>query len=242
MSEKDKGINFFNSCLEKIDLHLGEEEIKKLLLYHDLVIEKNKIMNLTTVTDFDEFIIKHFIDSLIINKVVKIRDEKIIDVGTGAGFPGIPIKIAFPDTRMVLLDSLKKRINFLEEVIIQCKLKKIKGVHGRAEEYGKDPNYRESFDLCLSRAVANLSTLSEYCIPFVKKGGRFISYKASNIEEELIDAKNAISSLGAEIEEVKNLRLPESDIERTFIIIRKVKETPIKYPRKAGKPSKEPLK
>lgn len=231
----------FYKCLEKIGLELEKYQIAQFMDYYNIMIETNKHMNLTTITDLDEVIIKHFIDSLVINKVMVPTDESIIDVGTGAGLPGIPIKIAFPDTRMVLLDSLRKRLNFLDQVISECSLIDIETVHGRAEDIGRDPQYRETFDICVSRAVANLATLSEYCIPFVKKGGIFIAYKSGDINEELIKSKNAIKLLGAEIEDIKKLELPESDISRSLLVIRKIKATSKKYPRSAGKPSREPL-
>mgnify|MGYP001378596279 FL=1 len=231
----------FYRCLEEIDLELEKYQIEQFIDYYEIMIETNKHMNLTTITDLDEVIIKHFIDSLVINKVIVPTDESIIDVGTGAGLPGIPIKIAFPDTGVVLLDSLKKRLKFLDQVILDCDLIDIETVHGRAEDIGRDPQYRESFDICVSRAVANLSTLSEYCIPFVKKGGLFIAYKSGNIDEELTNSKNAVNLLGGEIEDVKKLKLPKSDIDRSLVVIRKKKSTLKRYPRSAGKPSREPL-
>ncbi len=235
-------LELFNRCLDEIDLHLEKYQIEQFKDYYDLMIETNKVMNLTTITDLDEVIIKHFVDSLVINKLISLTDEKIIDVGTGAGLPGIPIKIAYPDTNVLLLDSLKKRLRFLDEVIMECSLIDIETVHGRAEDMGRNPKYRENFDICVSRAVANLATLSEYCIPFVTKGGLFISYKAGDIEEELESSIKAINILGGEIEEVKKLYLPESDIKRTLIVIRKTKNTSKKYPRNPGMPSKEPIK
>ena len=198
-------------------------------------------MNLTAITDLEDVLQKHFIDSLTIVKAICPKNKTIIDVGTGAGFPGIPIKIAFPETKIVLLDSLNKRINFLNEVIHQLNLKEIRTIHGRAEDYGKNPKYRGQFDLCVSRAVANLSSLSEYCIPFVKQDGCFISYKSGKASDEMNSAKNAIKLLGGRIENVLKFNLPDSTVDRTLITIKKIVATPKKYPRTAGKPSREPL-
>jgi len=202
-------------------------------------------MNLTAITEMDEVITKHFVDSLSLVKAVKemrTKNYRIIDVGTGAGFPGIPLKIAFPDLKITLMDSLNKRINFLNEAINRLELKEIEAIHGRAEDLGRDSLHREQYDLCLSRAVANLSTLSEYCMPFVKQGGYFIPYKSGKIEEELGAAKHAIFLLGGNVEEVKTFLLPGTEVERSLVKIVKNHSTSKKYPRKAGLPSKEPLK
>jgi 16S rRNA (guanine527-N7)-methyltransferase len=175
-------------------------------------------------------------------KVIDLKQySSLIDVGTGAGFPGIPLKIAFPHLNIVLLDSLNKRILFLQEIIEQLQLEHITAIHGRAEDAARKEDYREQFDLCVSRAVANLSSLSEYCLPFVKKGGLFISYKSTHIEDEIQGAKKACYLLGGKFKEKQEFMLPDSEIGRSFLLIEKEKTTPSKYPRKAGLPSKEPL-
>lgn len=185
---------------------------------------------------------KHFIDSISLKKAMDVtKPVKVLDLGTGAGFPGIPLKIAYPNLQVTLLDSLNKRIKFLQEVIEELSLEEIDAIHGRAEDYAKQSGYREQFDICVSRAVANLATLSEYCLPYVKQGGCFISYKSGAVQEELEQSKKAIKELGGRVKEVIPFVLPDTDIERTFVVIEKVKQTPRKYPRKAGLPSKEPI-
>lgn len=221
---------------------LSDEQVEQLIIYYENLIEKNKVMNLTGITDFQDVLIKHFLDSLSIVKAMDMKNvNKILDIGTGAGFPGIPLKIVFPEKEFVLLDSLNKRIKFIQEIIDKCRLKKIIAVHGRAEEIVKKKEYREAFDLCVSRAVANLSSLSEYCLPYVRIGAYFVSYKSAIIDMELENSKNAIKILGGEIRNKVSFILPNSDIERCLILIEKMKATPAKYPRKAGLPSKEPL-
>ena len=199
-------------------------------------------MNLTGITDYDEVNLKHFVDSL---TIVRLSDmmkiETLIDVGTGAGFPGIPIKIVFPHIKVVLLDSLNKRLKFLNTVIDELNLESVETLHGRAEDHAKNMQYRERFDLCVSRAVANLSTLSEYCIPFVKNGGTFISYKSSTSDDEIEQSKKAVNILGGEIVKTDKFMLPGTDMGRSLVMIEKIKNTPGKYPRKAGVPGKEPL-
>lgn len=227
---------------EQLEVELSEKQLEQFKTYYEMLIEKNKVMNLTAITEKDEVIDKHFIDSISLKKAVDItKPLKILDLGTGAGFPGIPLKIAYPNLKITLLDSLNKRIKFLQEVIEQLGLQEIEGIHGRAEDFAKQQGYREQYDLCVSRAVANLATLSEYCLPYVKEGGCFISYKSGAVEEEVNQSKKAIAELGGRIKEVIAFTLPETDIERTFVVIEKVKKTPKKYPRKAGLPSKEPL-
>jgi len=232
--------------LTDLNLTLTDEQLNQFLTYYELLVETNKVMNLTAITEFDEVIEKHFLDSLSLCRVYDFKNLpeasgsiKVLDMGTGAGFPGIPLKIAFPEVEFVLADSLNKRIRFLQDVIAQLGIEKIEAVHARAEEMGRNKSYREQFDLCVSRAVANLSSLSEYCIPFVKEGGRFISYKSGEIDEEVEQAKKAIFLLGGKVEDVYKFDLYEQ--KRSFVLIRKEKKTPKTYPRKAGTPTKEPL-
>lgn len=227
----------------KLDIDLTNVQVKQLIKYYEILVEWNSFMNLTGITEYDEVVVKHFIDSLLVVKAFDIdKVSTVIDVGTGAGFPGIPLKIVYPHLKIVLLDSLNKRIKFLNEVIMQLGITDIETIHGRAEDYGNDKKYREKFDLCVSRAVANLATLSEYCIPFVKKGGYFIPFKSGKITQEVEEARKAVKLLGGMIENVVPSQLPDTDIERSFVIINKKECTKKMYPRSAGKPSKEPLK
>lgn len=230
--------------LNEFGIELTAEMEEQFLLYYNMLIEWNSFMNLTAITDFDEVLKKHFTDSVSLIRAIPDLGEKkyrMIDIGTGAGFPGIPLKIVFPNISVVLLDSLNKRVNFLKEVISKLQLTDITAMHGRAEDFAKNKEYRESFDLCVSRAVANLATLSEYCLPFVKKNGRFISYKSEKVSEEFEISGKAISVLGGEYENQVTFELPDSDIYRNLFIIKKKSATPGKYPRKAGLPSKEPI-
>lgn len=230
----------FKQGLEKLKIELTDKQIEQFLKYYEMLIEKNKVMNLTAITEYDEVIEKHFLDSISLCQVYDLsKPVKILDMGTGAGFPGIPLKIAFPEVEITLADSLNKRIKFLDEVVEELGLKKVTTIHARAEELAKNKEHRENYDLVVSRAVANLSTLGEYCIPFVKIGGNFISYKSGEIEEEINAAKNAVKILGGQIKDVYKFDL--SDQKRSFVMIEKIKTTPKTYPRKAGTPSKEPL-
>ena len=228
------------SC-KKINIELTEKQIKQFIDYKDMLLEWNEKFNLTAITDEREIVLKHFVDCLAISAGAELAGKKIIDVGTGAGFPGVPVKIAFPDIQMTLLDSLNKRITFLEELKNKLGLENVTCIHSRAEDGGTDKNLREGFDLCISRAVANLAVLSEYCLPFVKVGGYFISMKGSDVKDELNESEKAIKVLGGEVKEVKLINIPETDINHSLIVIKKIKPTPSKYPRKAGKAKKEPI-
>ena len=229
-------------CSE-MNMPLTDQQYQQFDTYRDMVIEKNKVMNLTAITDPEEFALKHFADSLSLLTVSDLITEgaSVIDVGTGAGFPSVPIKIARPDIKLTLLDSLAKRIRFLDEVIEKVKLDAVTTIHSRAEEGSRNPQLRDSFDIALSRAVANLSTLTEYCLPYVKVGGYFISYKSDEVDEELASSRHAISVLGGKLEDTISLTLADSDINRRFIIIKKIKPTPRAYPRKPGTAKREPL-
>lgn len=226
---------------KKIDIILSDEQVNKFYKYMNLLIEWNKKINLTAITEPKDIILKHFIDSMTISRYIKDSD-RIIDVGTGAGFPGIPIKIIKEENEIVLLDSLNKRISFLNEVIKELGLNNINCIHSRAEEAGRNKNFREKFDISTSRAVANMSVLSEYLIPFTKMGGKVIFMKGSEIEQELEDSKNAIKLLGGKINKIDNFYLPNSDMQRNIILIDKIEKTNSKYPRKPGMPAKEPIK
>lgn len=227
---------------KELGITLDENQKKQFTDFYEYLVEKNKVMNLTGITEFQEVLIKHFLDSLACVKAVDTsRIKRIMDIGTGAGFPGVPLKIAFPHLEACLLDSLKKRVNFLEETFQMLKLENITAIHGRAEEYAKNKQYRETYDLCVSRAVSNLATLSEYCLPYVKTGGYFISYKSGTVQEEVEQAQKAVKILGGKIQDVVYFQLPDSEIQRSLVVIEKIKATPGRYPRKAGTPLKEPL-
>ena len=253
----------FQKKCEVFGVGLTGEQIEKFMDYYELLIEWNSFMNLTAITDFEEVVLKHFVDSLAVCQTeifcdnFKLSDEEqgktgekfflekgyisLIDIGTGAGFPGIPLKIIYPEMKVTLLDSLNKRVKFLNTVIDKLNLESVEAIHGRAEDFARQQLYREQYDLCVSRAVANLSTLTELCIPFVKVNGYFISYKSEKLKEELSAGEKAIQILGGKIEEQKEYLLPDTDIKRSLLLIRKVKDTPKKYPRKAGTPAKEPI-
>lgn len=228
--------------LGELGIKQDQNQLERFHKFYQLLIEWNKVMNLTGITEYEDVVEKHFVDSLSIIKAVDLsRIHTVIDVGTGAGFPGIPLKIAFPHLRVVLLDSLNKRIKFLDEVISQLGLTEIRTIHGRAEEYARKEEYREQFDLCVSRAVANLSTLSEYCLPYIQVGGIIVPYKSGEIDDEVEQSKKAVRILGGNIKDVMKFELPGTDIHRSFVLIHKEQHTQKKYPRKAGIPAKEPL-
>ena len=232
----------FVKDLEKLNVHLSEKQIEQFLTYYEMLVKKNQFVNLTAITEYEDVMKKHFVDSISLIKAYDVKKQTtVIDIGTGAGFPGLALKIAYPELKMTLLDSLNKRIQFLDDVIKELKLTDIKTIHGRAEDFARPDKLREKFDLCVSRAVANLSTLSEYCLPFVKENGCFISYKSEKVTEEIEAAGKAITLLGGKVEKQVEFILPDSDIYRNLLVIRKVASTPAKYPRKAGLPSKEPL-
>lgn len=232
----------FQQDLKDLGISLSESQVEEYLRYYEMLVEWNERMNLTAITEYGDVLKKHFVDSLSLVKACDINAaDSLIDVGTGAGFPGLALKIAFPHLQVTLLDSLGKRIRFLEAVIEELNLTGVNAIHGRAEDCARPGKLRESFDLCVSRAVANLSTLSEYCIPFVKKGGLFIAYKSEQAAPEIEGAKKALAVLGGSMEERIEFILPGSDLSRNLFVIKKTKKTPEKYPRKAGLPSREPL-
>jgi len=233
--------NKLKEISKQINIDLNEEQLEKFKKYMHLLLEWNEKINLTAITEEDEVILKHFVDSMTVLKYVD-EGASIVDVGTGAGFPGIPVSIANDEVNVTLVDSLNKRINFLQEVISEINLRNIKAIHSRAEDFGQNKEHREKYDISVSRAVANLSVLVEYLLPLVKVGGKCICMKGSEVEEEITNAKFAIKELGGKIEVIDEFCLPGTDIKRNIIVIKKEKETPKKYPRKSGTPSKQPLK
>ena len=235
----------FRRDLKCFDIVLSQSQENKFVQYYELLIRWNSFMNLTAITEWEAVLKKHFIDSLSVINVlpaVKTQTFSVVDIGTGAGFPGIPLKIAFPQIRLTLIDSLQKRVKFLQEVVYSLEMEDVQILHGRAEDFSKSgEKMREAYDLCVSRAVAKLSTLCEFCIPYIKKGGIFVSYKAEKSSEEEKDAAKAIKILGGRIKERKEFYLPNSEISRCLFLIQKEISTPEKYPRKAGLPIREPL-
>lgn len=226
-----------------IGVSLNDHQVFQFIKYYEILVEWNSFMNLTGITKYEEVVQKHFVDSLALCKAIHVENvNTLIDIGTGAGFPGIPLKISYPHLKVTLLDSLQKRIKFLNEVIIQLGLEDVETIHGRAEDFAKPSMKRESYDVCVSRAVANLSSLSEYCLPYVNLNGYFIPYKSGKVFEELEESKKAVFLLGGKIEEEVKFMLPDSDISRSLIKIKKISVTPKKYPRKSGLATREPIK
>ena len=233
---------YMSRCLDSIAVKYDEIQVQKLIDFYHLIIEKNKVMNLTAITDFQDAALKHFADSLSVLRFVDFKKEdKVLDIGTGAGFPGVPLKVFNPDTEFLLMDSVNKKLKFVDEAIENLGLKRISTIHGRAEDLAHDFHFREKFDYVVSRAVANFSTLIELCLPFVKLGGGFVAYKSGSAEEEVRHGKKSLKINGGRVEDIVSLNLNGEDMERKLIFIRKIDETPIHYPRKAGIPSKEPL-
>ncbi|MCF0127130.1 MAG: 16S rRNA (guanine(527)-N(7))-methyltransferase RsmG [Pseudobutyrivibrio sp.] len=227
--------------LSEYGFELTEDMTGKLDIFYEMLVEKNKVMNLTGITEFEEVLVKHYLDSISVCQILDDDIINVLDLGTGAGFPGMPLAICYPNINFTLMDSLNKRILFLQEVVDALDLKNVTLVHARAEEAARNKIYREQFDLCVSRAVANISTLMEYCLPFVKVGGKFISYKSGDVKEEIESSGNAAKLLGGSIDKPYYFTLPGTDIDRSFITVDKIKMTVKTYPRKAGTPSKEPL-
>ncbi|MDO5707310.1 MAG: 16S rRNA (guanine(527)-N(7))-methyltransferase RsmG [Andreesenia angusta] len=234
--------NILRDGFEEMNIYYNEEILEKFSIYKRLLKEWNKKMNITAITDDKEIDIKHFLDSsAILNSNIIKYDDRIIDIGTGGGFPGVPIKILLPETKITLFDSLKKRLKFLDLVIEELDLKNIETVHGRAEEFGRKNDYRETYDIAVSRAVASLNTLSEYCLPFVKKEGYFIAMKGPDASDELKNAQNAIKKLGGNVEKIQDIHIPFSELDHKIIAIKKIRNTPKQYPRGGGNPKKKPL-
>ena len=231
--------------LSELGITITDEQLAKLHLYYEMMTETNKVMNLTAITEYEEVCIKHWLDSLCLVKAVPElasgAEYRVIDIGTGAGFPGVPLKILFPQIRLTLLDSLGKRISFLQGVVDQCGLTDTECLHARAEEYSRRPEYREKYDLCVSRAVTRMASLTELCLPYVKVGGRFIPYKAGECDEEVNEARKAIAVMGGKLLTSERFLVPESDLGRTLVVVKKERPTDKKYPRGGGKPMKNPI-
>ena len=229
------------SGLNKLNISYSDEQLDMIDNFYEMLVEKNKVLNLTRITDRENFYVKHVLDSLLVSKICDLKDKYILDVGTGAGFPGIPIKIFFPDTKLLLMDSVNKKLLFIEESIGKLGLNNISVIHGRAEDLGHDNNYREKYDIAVSRAVADMSVLSELCIPFVRISGEFIAYKSSDSDEEIHSASKAIQTLSGSDASISDVEIPDTGIFRKLVIVKKKISTEKKYPRKPGIPSKNPI-
>ncbi len=234
-------IDYFKESAEKSGLILSEEMFPKFEIFYEELLETNKTLNLTAITEMKEVVLKHFIDSMAVTRFYDFSKKSVMDVGTGAGFPGIPLAILCPSARFVLLDSLKKRLNFIDKILEKCEINNVELLHGRAEDFGRDEKYREKFDFCVSRAVAAMPVLLELCTPFVKVGGTFLSYKSERLEEELKTAGLAMKLLNCKLSAEHEYQLPDMDFFRVYAAFEKEKITPKKYPRQAGKPKREPL-
>ncbi|MDD7403080.1 MAG: 16S rRNA (guanine(527)-N(7))-methyltransferase RsmG [Butyribacter sp.] len=233
--------DYLKLCAEKLSISLTEEMLAQFEIFYDLLLETNKSMNLTAITEMHEVVLKHFIDSISVSKFIDLSHCKVVDVGTGAGFPGIPLAILYPETEFVLMDSLNKRLNFINMVTEKCRLNNVTTVHGRAEDLGQNQEYREKFDICVSRAVASLPVLLELCTPFVKVNGKFVSYKSESLQLELEKSKNALSVLHCNLEKEYSYSIPDSDFFRVLAVFQKSKKLEKRYPRQAGKPKRNPL-
>jgi 16S rRNA (guanine527-N7)-methyltransferase len=236
-------IDLLKNGIEELGIETNDEMLENLKKYKELLVEWNKVMNLTGIEDEREVYIKHFLDSISAVKNGYIKDGiSLIDVGTGAGFPGMPLKICLKNLEVTLLDSLNKRITFLQEVAKNVGINDIKYIHGRAEDFGKDDQYREQYDIATARAVAGLPVLMEFCVPFVKVGGYFVCLKGPNANLELEESKAAMQTLGVEFIEKINVDLPDTNLNHNILVFKKIDKTPEKYPRKAGKPAKSPIR
>ncbi len=235
-------VDKLRSVCKEVNIDISEEQLEAFGLFYAMLIEWNKKVNLTAIVNEEDVIYKHFIDSILILKYVDLKEgERVIDVGTGAGFPGIPVKIMVPGINITMMDSVNKKLDFIRFAVEKLGLQNIDIVHSRSEDLAHNSNYREGFDYCLSRAVGNLSLLNELCLPFVRLNGQFIAYKSIDSENETADASFSLSELGGEINKIEKFHIPGADIDRAFIFIKKIKNTPGKYPRKAGTPKKHPL-
>lgn len=233
--------DFLKRMAQLSDISLNDKMVSQFSVFYEMLIQTNKFLNLTAITEMEDVVLKHFIDSMSISHYYDFDNKSIIDVGTGAGFPGIPLAILYPETEFVLLDSLKKRLRFIDDVLDKCGIDNVTLIHGRAEDFGRDEEYREKFDYCVSRAVASLPVLLELCTPFVKVGGKFISYKSEQLSEELSQSERALSEMNCDLEDELVYSIPNTELYRVFAVFEKKKKLSRKYPRQAGKPKKSPL-